>query len=144
MEWITIKIFTFPQEAYIAQSILEAEGIPTFLKDEMAVQVHNFYSQAIQGVKLQVPDAYVREAYEILVDSGYIVQESGKAAPETFADPRYETECPYCASDNVDRQKQAGYTWLAAMALIGIAAPVYKYVYRCFDCRKEWRISAKR
>ncbi|HBK33156.1 MAG TPA: hypothetical protein DDZ78_16265, partial [Porphyromonadaceae bacterium] len=51
---VTIKTFTYPHEAYILQTKLEDEGIPTFLKDEKTVQVYNFYSNAIGGVKLQV------------------------------------------------------------------------------------------
>ncbi len=51
---VTIRIFTYPHEAYVIRGRLESEGIQTFLKDEMTVQVHNFYSNAVGGVKLQV------------------------------------------------------------------------------------------
>lgn len=69
--WTTIYTFTLPSEAYVVKGRLEAEGIPVFLKDEMTVQVHNFYSQAIGGVKLQIPVDKKEEAREILEAAGY-------------------------------------------------------------------------
>ena len=53
-ELITIKTYTYPHEVYVERGKLESEGIQTFLKDEATVQVYNFYSNAVGGVKLQV------------------------------------------------------------------------------------------
>ena len=71
MEWTLVMVFTIPQEAYIVRSLLEAEGVQTFLEDEDTASVHNFYSNAIGGVKLQVPAAQAGRAVEILTDAGY-------------------------------------------------------------------------
>lgn len=64
---VTIKTFTYPHEVYVIRGKLESEGIQTFLKDEMTVQVHNFYSNAIGGVKLQVPSEEVEKALSIMI-----------------------------------------------------------------------------
>ena len=66
MDWVTIHAFTYPQEAYLAQAKLESEGIEVHLQDEMTAQVHNFYSNAIGGVKLQVKEPQQEVAKEIL------------------------------------------------------------------------------
>jgi len=68
MNWVTIQTFTYPQEAYIVQGKLESEGIETFLQDEFTTQIFNFYSNAIGGVKLQVPEDCVEEAMKILAN----------------------------------------------------------------------------
>lgn len=74
-DWITILTFTYPHEAHLAKGKLESEGIEVQIADEMTVQVHNFYSNAIGGVKLMVHEADFQRANQILVDSGYIKHE---------------------------------------------------------------------
>lgn len=70
MKFITIAVFPLPQNAYIIQSRLEAEGIPVFLKDELTVQTDNFLSNAIGGVKLQVRENDIEAAINILKAQG--------------------------------------------------------------------------
>jgi hypothetical protein len=71
-DWITILTFTFPHEAHLAELTLQSEGIEVLIQDELTVQVNNFYSNAIGGVKLQVQEIDVEKAYQILKDAGYI------------------------------------------------------------------------
>ena len=71
-DWITVITFTFPSESYVPRSVLESEGIEVFMKDELTAQVHNFYSNAIGGVKLMVRKDDARRAYEILKEAGFI------------------------------------------------------------------------
>ena len=75
---ITAITFTFPHDAHLAKAKLESEGVEVFIKDEMTVQVHNFYSNAIGGVKLQVRSADLDNAQHILVESGYIQEHESK------------------------------------------------------------------
>jgi hypothetical protein len=74
--WVTIQTYTFPQEAYVIRALLEAEGFPVFLKDELTVQVQNFYSNAVGGIKLQVRDHDVSEATKFLQETGNWVEDS--------------------------------------------------------------------
>jgi len=71
-DWITILTFTYPHEAHLAKGKLESEGIEVQITDELTVQVHNFYSNAIGGVKLLVRETDLQRANQILIDSGYI------------------------------------------------------------------------
>ena len=50
----TIATFTYPAETFVIKSKLESEGIECFIKDELTIQSHNFLSNAIGGLKLQV------------------------------------------------------------------------------------------
>lgn len=73
-DWITLTTFPYPQSAHIAAAMLESEGIPVFLKDEMTIQVDVLLSPALGGVKLQVQEEYFEEAYELLKKGGYITE----------------------------------------------------------------------
>ena len=70
--FITVATFQFPHEAYVIRSKLESEGIDVFLKDELTVQNHNFISNAIGGVKLQIPSAQQEKATPILREAGLL------------------------------------------------------------------------
>ncbi len=69
---VTIATFTFPNEHSVIKARLESEGIECFVKDEMTVQVHPFYSQAIGGIKLQVWRSDEEKAIAILEETGYL------------------------------------------------------------------------
>lgn len=69
--YINIATFTYPSELVVARSVLEANDIPCYVRDELTVQVHNFYSNAIGGIRLEVPVSQLEEARAILTDSGY-------------------------------------------------------------------------
>ncbi len=71
MEFKTIYTFDLPHKAHTLKSKLEYEGITVYLKDELTVQSHNFLSQAVGGVKVQVRYDQVDEAIQVLKESGY-------------------------------------------------------------------------
>lgn len=134
---VTIKTFTYPQEVYVIRGRLESEGIRTFLKDEMTVQVHNFYSNAIGGVKLQVLPEDVERALSII--------ESVKETPRKVAvfskkELNGTNTCPFCRSENISHTKKANWLTLIPYLIVGFIFPVYKNSYFCFDCEKEWKV----
>src|SRR5688500_18358504 len=79
--YITILTFTYPQDAYIIKGRLEAEGIDCFLKDKLTVQVDNFYTNALGGVKLQVKDSDSERASDILKEAGYLREKDFQPSP---------------------------------------------------------------
>ena len=66
MPLTTIASFREAHSAHIVRAKLEAAGIPVFVTDEHLVGVQWFYSDAIGGVKLQVPDGYAEQARELV------------------------------------------------------------------------------
>ena len=72
MEWTTIHTVTYPADAYVIQPALENQGFEVFLKDELTVQVDNFISNAIGGIKIQVHKDKAEDAYNYLLESGLI------------------------------------------------------------------------
>jgi len=71
-DWQEIQVFVYPQDAYLAKALLESEDIDVFLQDEMTIQVFNFYSNALGGVKMLVPSNKADRARELLKESGYL------------------------------------------------------------------------
>ena len=63
---VTVGRYDFPYEAHIARARLESEGIPAFVVDEHTINMQWLYSQALGGVKVQVPERFAEEALAIL------------------------------------------------------------------------------
>lgn len=82
----TLMTFTYPHETAIVKSYLEAEGIEVFLKDEMSAQMHHFHSNAIGGIKLQVPTDRLPHATEVLLDGGFVTQEQLQAPKPSWVE----------------------------------------------------------
>ncbi|MDD4729553.1 MAG: DUF2007 domain-containing protein [Dysgonamonadaceae bacterium] len=143
-EYITILTFTLPQDAYLPKALLESEGVKSILKDEHTVQVYNFYSSAVGGVKLQVKKSDVENGLDILEKGGYIKSESAEEKKVEIVHLNKETnkkECPFCQSDNIGKMKQANMLTVIAYFLLGAIFPIFKTSYTCFDCEKTWRFS---
>lgn len=77
---ITVAIFQYPHQAHMIQSKLEAEGITVFLKDELTVQSHNFLSNAVGGVKLQLKESELELALPYLKSMGVAIQYKEESA----------------------------------------------------------------
>jgi len=84
----TLMVFTFPSEMVVVKSKLESEGIQCKVLDEHTVQVHNFLSQAIGGVRLQVAESNLEKARAILEENGLVDKqnEANKSRIEKIID----------------------------------------------------------
>lgn len=63
---VTIAQCNKPAEAHALRLHLEAAGIPVFLADELTVAMDWLLSNAIGGVKVQVPEEYVEKATSLV------------------------------------------------------------------------------
>lgn len=128
-EYVPLKTYTFPHEVFIDRSKLESYGIECFTKDEFTVQVHNFYSQALGGIRLQVQAKDVQRAEEILNDNPDL-----KA---TYEDS--ELKCPNCNSGNVTKIKLNRVRSIVALMVIGLPIPFLARKYQCYECHSEFK-----
>ncbi len=140
---ITVAVFTLPHEAYMAKAYLQANEIDTFLKDELTVQVHNFYSNALGGVKLQVLPADAEAAIALLKEGGYTTEESNDTTNEVVEIKKKATTnrhiCPFCHAENIGKKKQFSPLFVPVMLLLGLFLPIYRKTFQCFNCHKVWR-----
>lgn len=140
-DWINIISFTYPHEAHLAKAFLEAHDIEVIIKDELTVQMHNFLSNAIGGVKIFVEKDKSEEALSLLEEGGYIDKNPSEEPQkiEVFSS-EYKNICPYCGGANIVRKNLPGYTFALSILLLGFPIPFLKRVHYCYDCTREWKV----
>jgi hypothetical protein len=127
---VTIGRYSTPYEANMVKSQLESAGIPAFVADEYTIGVNWLYSNALGGVKVQVPESLASEAREILA--------AETDAPQT-REPDAEI-CPECGSKNTEdflEKRNSFLTWV----LLGFPLLLPMEKKRCNDCGHRWRPS---
>lgn len=63
---VTVAVFGAPYEAEMAKGELEAHGIPVFILDQFTIGANPLYSNALGGIKLQVPASCAEVAQQII------------------------------------------------------------------------------
>jgi DNA-directed RNA polymerase subunit M/transcription elongation factor TFIIS len=127
---VTIGRYSTPYEANMVKSQLESAGIPAFVADEHVIGMNWLYSNALGGVKVQVPESLASEALEILA--------SETEAPQT-REPDAET-CPECGSNNTEDFLDKRNSFLT-LVLLGFPLLLPAEKKRCNDCGHRWRPS---
>ncbi len=149
-KFVTVLTFTFAHEVAIIRGRLEAEGITCFVKDELTVQIHPFYSNAIGGVKLQVRESDLNQAIQILKETGYIKGEELQSSQESpllnkHIDNQHASikegkiTCPICGSEEVVKSRKMGWLFLLTSLLFIFPTPFFQKTYYCFDCKQEFK-----
>ena len=115
---VTVDTYDMPMEAHLAKGLLEAHGLTTFLADELTVGVAWHLSNAIGGIKLQVPETDAARAASILAAR----EDSSIDAEEGLADlsevEESESEPPTSKADKtVDRAVRAALLGLLLLPL---------------------------
>ena len=64
----TVARYSLPYEAHLARARLESEGIPAFVADEHTINMQWLYSDALGGVRLQVPEPWALRALSVLAE----------------------------------------------------------------------------
>lgn len=132
---ITVAAYSFPYEADLAKGRLEAEAIPAFVADEHTVHIDWLYSNAIGGIKLQVPESDAIRAKEIL--SADVSQDLMTDAAEDDPDSVC-SKCGGVASEYVD-QNEKRFTYFSWLLLSFPLIPPRRKM-KCKECGYIWRI----
>jgi hypothetical protein len=122
----TIAAYTFPYEAQIARAKLDSEGIPAFVADEQTINMQWLYSNALGGVRLQVPEQFAQQALDILAEDY-----SEDLAAEKGID---SVMCSQCGSSETEPY-QIGKRW-AFLVFLGLDFPLYpvQSTFKCKTC----------
>lgn len=127
---VTIASYSTPYEANMVKSLLESAGIPAFVADEYTIGMNWLYSNALGGVKVQVPESLATEAQTILASEvePFATCESGVDA------------CPKCGckdtEDYLDK-RNSFLTWV----LLGLPLLLPTKMKRCKHCNHRWKSS---
>jgi len=136
---VTVARFTTGLEAHILRGRLEAEGIPAFIADEHLINTYSLISNALGGVRVQVPQLFVENALKILADIEQATRDDNASANKN----QEAMCCPFCQSKAV---KQAKGTWKIAFAVFYVfhlPLPFSNKKYYCESCGKTWKEKGK-
>lgn len=89
----TIGSYSQPYEAHLVKLRLAEHGIPAFIANEHTISINWLYSNALGGVKVQVPRDRAEEAKRILES------DAAENIEPVFEDP---ITCPACGSPDTE------------------------------------------
>lgn len=125
---VTVDRYLHPTDAYIAAGRLESEGIPVFLLGINHASANWLITNALGGIRLQVPFEYVEDARSILsIEATY-------QDDEAVAD-----RCPGCGGTNTTVHSTAWKFSLLAIHLLSVPIPWGKDQRQCDDCGHTWK-----
>lgn len=124
---ITVARFTFAYEAWLARGLLESEGIPAWLADEHTITMNWLYSNALGGVRLQVPESYQADAVQVLNSVSPVSEEEPSGC-----------SCPYCGSQKTHLEL-SGKRW-AFLVFTLIQFPLFPVAQfrQCDQCLRSF------
>ncbi len=137
----TIARFRDVPAAQLAQSRLEADGIQASLLGVNHVSINWLASQAIGGIRLQVPAEEAERARELLQQDR---SEDLEGVPEADLPAAQDEICPRCGSDHVHRSQLAHWTKAASMLggiwflLLSLPFVWWRYRLDCSACGFSW------
>ena len=122
-----VASYSKPEEAQLAASFLEGNGIFARVTDDYIVNLNWLYSNAIGGVKVEVLENDLEKAIELLnlskTEKGFML-------------------CPHCGSGNVAIRELSLY---AAICLaMGFILPISSKNVDCGDCKSSFPLKAMR
>ncbi|WP_096910923.1 MULTISPECIES: putative signal transducing protein [Acinetobacter] len=129
MAWIVVQSFSFPYEAQIAKTQLEATEIPTRIENEHTINMDWLYSNALGGVRLLVPEHYADEAKALLAQDFSQELEQQFGASES---------CPSCGSSDIQPYTEGKRPAYLVFLLLGFPLFFYKHGTKCQQCQHFW------
>jgi hypothetical protein len=134
---VTVERFTNPVEAHISRGLLESEGVPATLGSEHHVWASWPISQALGGVRLQVPTEYVARARDVLAR-----WRRGEYQEALEQEQSLEPErCPACGSTDLrfTRSSSSTILLLLTLGLSGLIFPPRIDGTKCNACGQARR-----
>ena len=128
---VTVASYTDAVQAHLARGRLDAEGIPATVAHEHHIWANWMLSNALGGVKIQVPFSFRERAHEILGrhDRGEY------ELPTSEADREH---CPNCGSTIIKENKTTWKIAFLGLFLFHIPLPFRRGRYECKACAHSW------
>jgi len=131
----TISTYTTAIEAYIAKGRLEAEGIPAYIADEHYISAQWTVSQAIGGVRLQVPTSLAPQAIIVITK----IKRGSYELP--LSKKLIESEAVYCPKCNSNDTYSVDWIWKLSFVFMFMSIfplPFSRHRFKCNNCTNSW------
>ncbi|ENW05451.1 putative signal transducing protein [Acinetobacter beijerinckii] len=129
MTWVVVQSFSFPYEAQIAKTQLEAAGIPARIENEHTINMDWLYSNALGGVRLLVLEGDSEEARTLLA------QDFSQQLQQQFG---LSENCPNCGSSDIQPYTEGKRPAYLVFLLLGFPLFFYKNGMKCQRCQYFW------
>lgn len=137
-EFQTMHTFSSLIEAQVLQSMMAAEGIECFIRDEQTMGVLPMYENIISGIRLDVRTTQWENALKVQTEF-----ERTKAIK--LAEQEVELQgwlidggfCPECDSTKTYKQKAKFWVYLKMVLILPIL--FHKRDYYCNSCDHSWQ-----
>lgn len=129
MTWIVVQSFSFPYEAHIAKTQLEAAGIPARIENEHTINMDWLYSNALGGVRVLVLESNLEEARALLA------QDFSQELQQQFG---LSENCPNCGSSDIQPYTEGKRPAYLVFLLLGFPLFFYKNGMKCQRCQYFW------
>ncbi len=129
MKWIVAETYSFPYEAQIAKTQLQAAGIPARIENEHTINMDWLYSNALGGVRLLVPEHYLQEAQSLLA------QDFSQEVEQEFG---LSERCPQCGSTDIKPYTEGKRPAYLVFLLLGFPLFSYQHGIKCQQCQHFW------
>lgn len=126
--WTTVDRFFHPTDAHIAAGKLESEGIPVFLLGINHASVNWLMSNALGGIRLQVPASHADDARQLLAQMAKPSEDS-------------ELDCPECGGTDTTAMSNSRKIAFLAVHLFSVPWPWATDRRHCQSCGAEWEVT---
>ncbi len=129
---VTIRRYRDLSEAIVARSMLEANGIGVYLKDENLARLDWPVSNGLGGIRLQVEAGEQATSMELLDQPVPPTIELGEG--DEFLQPR----CPACGSAEITFEGASRTAALPSLLLLAVPLPTGSETWTCNACGARW------
>lgn len=149
---VTIAVFLTPNRADFARSVLEANGIRTFLRGDNLATVAPHIGLIDHGVQVQVAQEDADRARDVLqAESDLDAEELEALAEGPLVDDvphparMAPTQCPTCGSRAIEEVRPPHVVWVLmntvflGLPAISRALGLPKRLWTCRECGQDWR-----
>ena len=124
-----VASFRDAYQAHILKGALEAAGIPAAIQDEQLATIDWMYSQAIGGVKVNVPDEYYAQAKKLIEE----INQEGENKDILEAETGTADTCPNCGSKLLQPTKYSIWSLIPSF-LTGTPFFLGRKKWQCTKC----------
>jgi hypothetical protein len=135
-EPVCVGKFSFPHEAEVARTLLEAEGIECFIENGYTVNANWLWSNAVGGVRVMVKPGDEENAKLLLAEP--TMADSSETTAEQGNEGHYAPKCPRCNSGDVSFRRSLKRLAALSLLVLGFPITVSRPRYHCNKCNAEW------
>lgn len=116
---VEIARFQYPAEAQVLMSLLRAENIECYLRNEISSQIMAGYVD-IGGARVEILESDVARAMEIMQEGGYDIPQENEEPEQVKTVANWASHIPYLRNYSLEKQIMILFIFIALMLTLVI------------------------